>query len=182
MLEFQFFVIAFLFLLVPIGAAIFIYSFAKKRSYPKKYRLLALLPLLVWGYVIFQGILNPYDLGKKHFTEITKFELPATTEFLAYEEWGYGRTPSYNHSLFYVKVESDFYETIKNTLNPSSEKLTKLDEDYAFRFDQMFGENVMEKLDLQFSYYNKDNELIHLIGFFEEEESLLVFYFNEGAF
>ena len=180
MLTLKYVLIILLFILVPLGLSYLIYSFIKKRNYPPKYRLLALLPLVFLGYATYQGFVNPYSLYKNHFEQITSLELPSSTEFVDYTNWGYdGTSPNNNSSLFYVKLDPDFYNQLKNKLNPSTKKLPKITKDYAFRFHKMFGQGFEDRMDLQFSYYNDDGELIHLVGFFEEEHSLLVFYYHE---
>lgn len=180
MLTVKYLLIIIFFILIPLGLSLWIYSFVKKRNYVPKYRLLALLPLLFWSYGIYLGLVNPHHMYKVHFMEITAYELPSTTEFLDHTNWGYdGTSPSNNNSLFYIKVESDFYDHLKNKLNPSSKKLTKINKDYAFRFSKMFGEDFENKIDLHFSRSNEYGQLIHMVGFFEEEQSLLVFYLHD---
>lgn len=176
MLTLKYALIAVIFLLIPLGISFLIYRFVKKRNYPSKYRLFALLPILFFGYAIYQGIVNPHSLYKSHFREITRTELPSNTEFLDYTDWGYGSTPRNNSSLFHVKVTEDFYEKLKIQLNPSSESLSPIKAEYAFRFHEMFGEQFEGNIDMQYSRYSDDGELIHLVGFFDEESSILVFY------
>lgn len=180
MLTFKYVLIITISILAFLGMSYLIYSYIKKRNYPAKYRLLALLPLLFLGYGVYQGLVNPHSLYKSHFKEITSYELPSSANFLDYTNWGYdGTSPNNNNSLFYVKVEPDFYNQLKNKLNPSSKKLPTISKDYLVKFHKMFGEDFEDRLDFQFSRYNDQGYLIHLVGFFEEEHSLLAFYDHE---
>jgi len=180
MLTLKYVIIIALFILVFFGMSYLIYSFIKKRNYPSKYRLLALLPLLFLGYGVYQGLVNPHSLYKSHFKEITSYALPASANFLDYTDWGYdGTSPKNNSSLFYVKVEPDFYNQLKNKLNPSTKRIPKISKDDVAQFHKMFGESFEDRVDFQFSHYNDQGYLIHLVGFFDEEHSLLVFYDHE---
>ena len=78
-----------------------------------------------------------------------------------------------------MKVEPDFYNQVKNKLNPSTKRLPKISKDNMAKFHKMFGEGFEDRVDFQFSRYNDQGYLIHLVGFFEEEHSFLVFYDHE---
>lgn len=176
MIELELTLYAVLLIAIPLSVSILIFWFVRKRNYSSKYQWLALLPMLFLIYGLYLGLVKPYDLYQRHFKEITGLELPSTTEFLDYTDWGYGTTPGDNSSLFYIKVEPDFYNHLKSELNPTSERLLKIDEDLAFRFHEMFGQDFESKVDLQLSDYNNGQELVSIVCFFETEKSLLVFY------
>ncbi len=164
---------------IPIGLSLLILWFIKKRNYPGKYRIIALFPLLFVAYGIYEGFTRPYSRYQENFKEITGIELPVSSEFLGYTNWGYGTYPAENNSLFHVKVDPEFYTDLKGQLNPSGENIAGMYQEAIPRFEAMFGENFMTTIDYQFSKYDQHGSLIAVIGFFEEDNSLLVFSWKD---
>ena len=179
MLELKFTLYTMLLIGIPVGLSLLMLWFIRKRGYAPKYRLLALLPILYLAYGVYQGLVEPYSLYQQHFEEITGMELPAQAEFLDRIDWGYGAKPRENNSLCYLKVEADFYEQLKQQLQPSAEPLPALHEDYRYRFEAMFGADFEQRLKFHASEYDSHGELRYLVGFFEAEHSLLVFSWQE---
>ena len=179
MIELKFGFLTFLLIGVPVVLSILIFWFIRKRNYSAKYRIVALAPLLFLAYGLYLGLEKPFELYHDHFRQITGMELPEETEFRDYTDWGYGTTPADNSSLFCVKVDSDFYTKLKNELNPSSEKLPTLNESLEKRFLSMFGEHYAEDVDFQFSDYTEEGSLLYFVGFFEDENLLLVYFWGD---
>jgi hypothetical protein len=179
LLELKFTLYTILLVGIPIALSFLILWFVRKRKYSSKYRWLALLPVLFLAVGLYQGIMKPYSLYQRHFLEITQFELPETTEFLDYVDWGYGTYPRDNSSLFHIKVEPVFYEKMKSELKPSNARLEIVNESLKHRFETMFGQGFEEKIDFQYSDRNEYGILLHVIGFFEEDKSLLVYAWRD---
>ena len=179
MLEFKLTLYTVLLIGIPVGISVLLLWFMRKRGVAPKYRWLAVLPMLYVAYGVYTGLTEPYSLYQQHFEEITGRELPEQSEFIDRTDWGYGSKPRDNNSLFYVKVEPEFYEQLKQQLKPSAEPLPPLHEDYRYRFEAMFGKDFAERLDFHASDYNSHGELRYIVGFFEAEHSLLVFSWQE---
>ncbi|MFI0429982.1 hypothetical protein [Mariniflexile sp. HMF6888] len=61
---------------IPIGISYLIYIWIKKRGFNKKWRIIALTPILLVGYFIYGAIYPSSDFYKTDFKEVTKMEFP----------------------------------------------------------------------------------------------------------
>lgn len=61
---------------IPIGMSYLIYNWIKKKGFDKKLRIIALVPILVVGYLVYDSIYPSSDFYKKDFKEVTNMEFP----------------------------------------------------------------------------------------------------------
>lgn len=61
---------------IPIGISYLIYKWIKKKGFNKKWRIIALTPILIVGYFIYGAIYPSSDFYKTDFKEVTKMEFP----------------------------------------------------------------------------------------------------------
>lgn len=61
---------------IPISISYLIYLWIKKREFDKLYRLLALIPIIIVGYYIYDAIYPDTDFYKTDFKEVTEMEFP----------------------------------------------------------------------------------------------------------
>ena len=174
MLGLGFFAYGVILVLITTVSSLIILWLVKKLKLSPRYRLIALLPVLFLAYGLYQGFTDPYSLYEGHFEEITGIQMPETTEFIDYVNWGYGTYPAENSSLFHVKVESDFYERLKSKLTPSTTPIKGLYQEAQVRFEDLLGENFIDQIDYQYSKYDSKGAVLYVIGFIEEDHSLVV--------
>jgi hypothetical protein len=67
---------------IPIGICYLIYRWIKNREFDKKYRLLALIPLIIVGYFIYDAIYPDTEFYKTDFKEVTEMEFPENGEII----------------------------------------------------------------------------------------------------
>ncbi|MEA9412691.1 hypothetical protein [Flavobacterium sp. PL02] len=77
------FIIVFLLLIgIPICTSYFIYKWIKKKGFDKRYRLLALIPIIITGYFVYDAIYPDSDFYKIDFKEVTEMDFPEKGEII----------------------------------------------------------------------------------------------------
>jgi len=61
---------------IPIGISYLIYRWIKRKGFDKRFRLLALIPILIVGYFIYEAIYPSTGFYKTDFKEVTGMEFP----------------------------------------------------------------------------------------------------------
>ena len=79
---FAFIIAAILFIGIPIGISYIIYRWIKKKEYKKVYRILALIPILIVGYFIYDAVYPNTEFYKTDFKEVTEMEFPKDGEIV----------------------------------------------------------------------------------------------------
>ncbi|KFF10075.1 hypothetical protein [Flavobacterium hydatis] len=67
---------------IPITISYFIYKWIKNKGLDKRYRLLALIPIIITGYFIYDAFYPDSDFYKEDFKEVTEMEFPEKGEIL----------------------------------------------------------------------------------------------------
>ena len=61
---------------IPIGISYLIYNWIKKKEFDRKYRILAITPIIIVSYFIYDAIYPNEDFYKTDFKEVTAMEFP----------------------------------------------------------------------------------------------------------
>lgn len=77
------FVVVFFLFGTPIVISYLIYQWIKKMEFDIIYRLLALIPLIIVGYFIYEAIYPDTDFYKTDFKEVTDMEFPQNGEIIS---------------------------------------------------------------------------------------------------
>lgn len=75
-----FLIVIILVIVIPIGISYLIYRWIKKRGFNNKWRIIALTPILIVGYIIIGAIYPSSDFYKTDFKEVTKMEFPESAK------------------------------------------------------------------------------------------------------
>ena len=107
--------VAILVVAVPIALCYLIYLLIKKMKLDKRWRILAAIPVLVVGYLIFSAFFPNEDFYKANFKEVTKTDFPANGEII------YKTTSFPDHfgdysSCFLVKLDKPDLKKLRNML------------------------------------------------------------------
>jgi hypothetical protein len=67
---------------IPIGISFLIYLWIKKKEFHKSFRILALIPILIVTYFIYDAIYPDTEFYKTDFKEVTEMEFPENGEIV----------------------------------------------------------------------------------------------------
>lgn len=166
---------------VPIGVSYLIYRYIEKRNFDKRLRLLALIPLLVLGYAVYQGIFHPNSLYEEHFREVTSFDFPENGEFVYTEKWTSGTYSRGYITLSLVKVDKGFYRNLPRQLEQKGlsemQKEMNLNELLLRKIKTIKTENNLE-VEKEYSL-EKGDKIYYYVGFLSDEESLIVYAWHK---
>ncbi|HEY3387109.1 MAG TPA: hypothetical protein VGK46_11405, partial [Saprospiraceae bacterium] len=87
----------------------------KKENYDKRLKLIALIPLLTFGYFIYTSFFPPDSFYKEDFKEITGIDFPENGE-ITYKSATYPDQFGDYGSTSIVKVDKEFYEELEEQL------------------------------------------------------------------
>lgn len=104
-------IIFFLIIGIPIILSIGIYKYIKKKNYEKEFRLIALIPILIVGYFIFDAICPSEGFYEDAFTEVTGLTLPENREF-KYKSATFPDHFGDYTSISMIKVGNKFYDSL----------------------------------------------------------------------
>jgi hypothetical protein len=151
---------------IPIGLSFLILRFINKRNYDKRLRLIALIPILTIGCIIYTAIFPPED-----FKEVTGIEFPDNGEII-YKSATYPDQFGDYGSTSIVKVDRQFYESLGGQLEKKG--MTDDKEDSGpFDFREISKEIGTNKIEKEFSSI-ADGGIFYYVGFLTDKETLVV--------
>jgi amino acid transporter len=100
---------------IPIGISYLIYQWIKKREFEKKWRLLAIIPLIIVGYFFYTAIYPDEDYYKNDFKEVTDMEFPISGKIL-YKTASYPDQFGDYTSSFLAEFENDYLQKLEANL------------------------------------------------------------------
>ncbi len=111
-----FFILAFLlFFGVPFGLAYFTYRFIKKKDFDKRFRLIALFPILFIGFILYRSFYPGESFFRDDFKEVTSFEFPDNGKFLFKTATFPDHFGDYTSTAI-TSVDEDFYRELPQKL------------------------------------------------------------------
>lgn len=108
-------IILILLITIPIGLSFGIYKFIKNRNYNKSYRWIALSPIVITSYFIYDTIYPGDGFYKDDFTEVTGLTLPNDSEIKFKSATFPDHFGDYT-SISIIKVGGNFYDSLKSIL------------------------------------------------------------------
>lgn len=162
------FILLILIILVPIGLSIGIYMFVKKRNYNKKIRLIALLPILIVGYFIFDAIYPSEEFYKEDFTEVTGLNFPESGKFIYKTATFPDQFGDYT-SISIVTVDRKFYDSLLAHLSKNNFNLIKEDNFFTGDIHKKYNDRYVKK-----TFSRELNGKIFTVGFLSDKESIIV--------
>jgi amino acid transporter len=100
---------------IPIGISYLIYQWIKKKEFEKKWRLLAIIPLIIVGYFFYTAIYPDEDYYKNDFKEVTDMEFPKSGKIL-YKTASYPDQFGDYTSSFLAEFENDYLQKLEANL------------------------------------------------------------------
>ena len=178
---------ALLFYGIPTLMAILIYRFIKKKNYHPKWRLIALIPVLVILYGTFAGLYWPNSFYKKHFEEATGLVFPESGEILVTEKWENGAYVHEKSTAFLANVDKQFFSELPRTLKDrgfSEGQTTKTIPNHEYYVGKLLGTThdiwVTQTYHLsQVESVSLDYHVFYQIEFLSDSTSLIVFTWHD---
>ena len=99
----------------PIGVSYIIIRIVEKKGYNRKWKLIALLPLLTVGYFIYTAIYPTEDFYKTDFKEVTGVNFPIEAR-IQYKSSTFPDPFGDYQSISVVKVSRSFYDSLPSIL------------------------------------------------------------------
>jgi hypothetical protein len=165
-----FVVIVFLFG-IPISISYLIYHWVKKKDFSKIYKLLALIPLVFVGYIVYDAFYPDDAFYKTDFKEVTDVEFPQNGKII-YKTASFPDQFGDYTSSFLVEFDVEFINKLEIILKNKS-FVKKENEMSSDELDYIENRKVNTKYSFQ---YIKDNEVgkYYSIGFLNDKKSLIV--------
>ena len=156
---------------IPIGISFLIYQRIKKSGFDKKYRFLAIIPLIIFGCLIYTAIYPNEDFYKTDFKEVTDMEFPKSGKII-YKTASYPDQFGDYTSSFLVELDKEYITKLKTKLNKNKffeakNKMSSNELDYIEK----------QKINLKYSYeFNKNIESgkYYSIGILNDNKSVII--------
>jgi hypothetical protein len=100
---------------IPIGLSILIYKFIKRKGFDKKFRVIALIPILIFAYLIFTAIYPSNEFYEEDFSEVTTLKFPENG-IIKYKSASYPDQFGDYTSCFLAEFEKEYLEKLKRTI------------------------------------------------------------------
>lgn len=101
---------------IPIAVGYGIYIFIKKKNLNKNFRWIALSPILIMGYIIYNAFYPSDEFYKEDFTEVTGLRFPESGKILYKTATFPDQFGDYT-SVALIKVDADFYKSLSGRLS-----------------------------------------------------------------
>jgi energy-coupling factor transporter transmembrane protein EcfT len=166
-----FFIVIFFLFGIPIGISYLIFQWIKKMEFDKLYKLLALIPLIIVGYFIYNAIYPDEDFYKTDFKEVTFMAFPQNGTIL-YKTASFPDQFGDYTSSFLAEFDEEYIKKLELNLNTKNfirkeNKMSSNELDYIEK----------RKGDIKYSVqYIKDNEVgkYFSIGFLNDKKSVII--------
>lgn len=156
---------------IPIGISYFIYRWIKKKEFNKNYRLLALIPIIIVGYFIYEAIYPDTDFYKTDFKEVTEIEFPKNGKILYKTASFPDQFGDYTSSFL---VEFDIQQIKKLEQNLKTKGFVK--EENKMSSNQLdYIENKKRNIKYSAEYVkNADGGKYYSVGFLNDNKSVII--------
>ena len=165
------FIVLIFFIAMPIGISYLIYRWIKKREFNKWYRLLSLIPIIIVGYFIYDGINPDADFYKEDFKEVTEMEFPKDGKII-YKDASFPDQFGDYTSSFLVEFDKDYIKKLEMNLK-SKGFVKKENKMSADAFDYIENKKGDRKYTTE---YCKDinGGKYYFVGFLNDNKSVIV--------
>ncbi|UNY99184.1 hypothetical protein MQE36_02270 [Zhouia spongiae] len=156
---------------IPIGISYLIYRWIKKRGFNKKWRIIALTPILMVGYFIYGAIYPSSDFYKTDFKEVTKMEFPESG-IIKYKTASFPDHFGDYTSSFLVEFDQADLEKLESELktNGFEEKENKMHSNELEQIERKKGRKNYSKQYIFDSIASKH----YSVGFLDDNKSVII--------
>lgn len=156
---------------IPIGISYLIYQWIKKREFDKMYRLLALIPLIIVGYFIYDAFYPDLDFYKTDFQKVTEMEFPENGEII-YKTASFPDQFGDYTSSFLAEFDKEYIKKLEANLKNKSfvNEKDKMSSNELYYIENRKG-------DIKYSAeYSKDLDggKYYSVGFLNDNKSVIV--------
>ncbi|MDY7395053.1 hypothetical protein UMM65_07355 [Aureibaculum sp. 2210JD6-5] len=167
-----FFLIAIILIVgIPIGISNIIYKWIKKKGYDERLRFLALIPILIVGYFIYDATYPSSDFYKTDFKEVTNMEFPESGK-IKFKTASFPDHFGDYTSSFLVELEQNDLKILENQLknNGFQEKKNNTSTGELDYIERKKGKKEYLK-----QYLNEEeNDKHYSVGFLDDKKSVII--------
>lgn len=166
-----FLIVIILGIIIPIGITFLIYKWIKKRGFNKKWRIVALTPILIVGYFIYGAIYPSSDFYKTDFKVVTKMEFPENG-IIKYKMASFPDHFGDYTSSFLVEFDQTDLEKLENEIKTTGfeEKENKMYSNELDHIEQKMGGKNYSKQYIIDSIVGKH----YSVGFLDDNKSVII--------
>jgi hypothetical protein len=171
-------VLTFLFLIaiilaigIPVGLSYIIYRWIKKKGFDKRLRLLAFIPILIIGYIIYDAIYPSSEFYKTDFKEVTDMQFPENGK-IKYKTASYPDLFGDYASSFLIELNENDLEKLENQLKIGGfdEKEIKMGSDQLDYIERKIGRKAYSKQYVR----QRKNGKHYSVGFLDDNKSVII--------
>lgn len=163
-------VVIFLIIALPIGLSYLIYRWIAKSAVNKKYRLLALIPIITVGYFVYNAIYPGSDFYKGDFNEVTDIEFPSSGKIIEKSASYPDQFGDYTSS-FLAEFDEDFIKHLELILNSNGFVKT---EDIMHTNELQYIEERKGSRKYTVKYSKVGTGKFFSVGFLDDNKSIIV--------
>lgn len=161
---------------IPVGLSFLLLRIVKKRNYDKRFRLIALIPILTIGYFIYTAFFPTDSFYKEDFKEVTGIDFPENGEIM-YKTATYPDQFGDYGSTSIVKVDKEFYKNLEGQLKTIgfTNNVARKEEELKGPFDleEIEKEIGTKKIEKAFSM-TANGGVFFYVGFVSDKETLII--------
>jgi len=167
----MFLIVIILFIVIPIGISYLIYNLIKKRGINKRYRILSILPILIFGYFIYEAIYPDSDFYKNDFKEVTQMEFPKSGKII-YKTASFPDNFGDYTSSFLVELDNDNIvklqeKLLKNGFKKKENKMISKELEYI-------ESRTKDKKYVDVYVKDNENDKLFSVGFLKDKKSVII--------
>ena len=157
--------------LIPIGLSVVTYKFIEKKDVDKKFRTIAIIPLLIFGYIIFSAIYPSEEFYEDDFEEVTTLKFPENG-IIKHKSASYPDQFGDYTSCFLVEFEKKYLEKLKSVIIEKGfvQKNGKVGCDELTYIENQIKD---KKYDSEFSKEVESGK-IYSVGFLNDNKSVVI--------
>ncbi len=156
---------------IPIGTSYLIYRWIKKKGFDKRLRLLALIPIIIVGYLIYDAIYPSAEFYKMDFKEVANMDFPKSGK-IKYKTASYPDHFGDYSSSFLTEFEQADLTKLEHQLknNGFVEKENKMSSNELDFIERKKGRNGYSKQYVQ----EQENDRYYFVGFLDDKKSVII--------
>lgn len=157
---------------IPLATSYGMYWFIRRQGYDKRLRLLALVPVLAAGYVVYTALYPTEEFYREDFREVTGTEFPANG-VIAYKSATYPDQFGDYTSVSVVRVDQAFYRGLLQRL-PGQGFTRPGPEDLGLPASNRIKEALAGRTVVQEYSLEKPHGKVYYVGFLSDRKTLVV--------
>lgn len=170
-MELLFLLLLLVFIAAPIGITYVLFRHINRRYPGKAYKYAACIPILIWGYFIWEAFYPPEDFYKEDYKQVTQLNFPEKAVFL----YKYASFPDHfgdYTSVFLIQIESKEYIRLLHHL-PNAGFVTTNNDPRHLTQTQIALTKVPSQISVEFINETKESKSFY-VALFNDHKTVLV--------